>query len=274
MDDPFGSAGTRWNVLRRSLLDEPDGLISGLEGVVRFGLALYSARSDDMGLPVGECPLITSVPPALNNHAGIARIYSPADPIDDTPTGDAIDAVLDSILGVPDPSPGPTIFIVATDGEPDRCEELDPQNGQAEAVAAVERGFGQRVQTYMISVGAGTVSAAHMQDMANAGLGRTAADSPAPYWVAGDDAGLRRALSDIVGGVLSCDVDLNGRIATDDACLGTVLLNGRDLPCDDANGWRAIGETQIRLEGDACAELTSGPGATLSARFPCDVVIF
>jgi hypothetical protein len=275
MTADFGGAGSRWDVLKNFLLDDPDGLIRSLEDQVEFGLALYSAESDDGGgggAPIGACPRLTLVPSAPTNFTAIRRVYQPADVIEDTPTGDAIDAILDSILLAPDPDPDPTIFIVATDGEPDRCEELDPQNGQAEAIAAVDRAFMANISTFMISVGS-DVSTSHMQDMANAGLGLGGGGS-AEFWVAGDDATLRRALEDIVGGVLSCDITLNGTIEDIAmACTGTVTLNGRDLTCDDADGWEATSTNTIRLNGAACDELTMTRGAVLTASFPCDIVI-
>jgi len=275
MTASFGG-GTRWTVLRDSLLARPGGLIFALQSQVRFGLALYSARSRDGGSggpPIGECPLITSVPPALDNYPAINGVYAPADPIEDTPTGDAIDAVLAILASEPDPGPDPIIFIVATDGEPDRCEELDPQNGQAEAIAAADRAYARGIRTFMISVGMGVVSAAHLQDMANAGLGRTAGDPPADYWVAGDDVGLRDALATIVGGVLSCQVELSGMIDVADACTGSVLLNGMPLRCDDPDGWRPVDSTHIEILGMACDRLTGGMPATLEASFPCDVIL-
>jgi hypothetical protein len=270
------SGGSRWNVLKNFLLDDPDGLIASLDDQVEFGLALYSAESEDGGSggpPIGECPRLTQVAPGPNNYAAIETVYRPANVIEDTPTGDAIEAILDSLLSIPDPDPDPTIFIVATDGEPDTCRELDPQNGQPEAIAAVERAFDSGIRTFMISVGEGTVSASHMQDMANAGLGMRGRGS-AEYWEAGDDATLRRALEDIVGGVLSCDISLNGTIENiDEACTGTVRLNGRDLACDDPDGWEATSPNTIRLNGAACDELTMTRGAILEATFPCDIVI-
>lgn len=272
MTADFGS-GDRWNVLRDSLLDDA-GLIRALEGQVEFGLALYSAVSDDEGRPVDPdmCPLITWVDPALNNYGPIATEYNAADPIDDTPTGDAIWDVLDRFRSVPDPDPDPAIFVLATDGEPDRCEELDPQNGHAESINAVQDAYEEGIRTYVISVGT-EIAETHLQDMANAGLGYGPGDPDAPFWVAGDDAGLRDALRMIVGGVLSCRVDLEGTIDTSMACTGTVELNGRALPCDDADGWRVVDDDTIELQGEACDELQAGAGATLRATFPCNVVL-
>lgn len=266
MTASFGD-GNRWDVLRDSLLAN-DGLIRTLEDQVEFGLALYTAESGDPA----TCPLITWVDPAVENYDAIFAVYDPADPIDETPTGDAIWSVLERVTNVPDPDPDPTIFVVATDGEPDRCEELNPQNGQEEAVTSVEDAYNEGIRTYIISVGE-EISETHLQDMANAGLGYGASDPDAPFWVAGDDVGLRDALRDIVGGVLSCRVDLEGALDPEMACTGTVKLNGTAIPCDDPDGWRAVDEDTIELQGEACERLQTGVGATLEATFPCGVIL-
>lgn len=273
MTEDFGGDGSRWDVLRSFLLEEPDGLIADLQGRVRFGFAMYSAESGGSNPdPIGECPMITSVPPALDNYAAIASIYRDADVIEDTPTGDAIDAVIDGLdLAVnPDIAADPIVLVLATDGEPDRCEELDPQNGQEEAIAAVQRAFSMGVRTYIISVG-DEVSDAHQQDMANAGLGRGPGDPDAEYWEVGDDASLRAALVDIVGSQLSCEVQLDGSVADGDACEGDVVLNGTALACGDPNGWELSTPRTIRLLGSACETLKSNDEVVLEVSFPCSV---
>lgn len=269
MTSDFGSSN-RWDVLRDSLLADPDGLVFAMQSQVRFGLALFSSDADQPEM----CPMITWVPPAIDNYTPIDDVYGPARPISETPTGDSLDAILDRLAMTPDPSTDPTIFILATDGEPDTCEVPNPQNGQAESLAAAARAYDTGIRTFIISVGEGTVSASHLQDMANAGLGRGAGDADAPYWVAGDDAGLRDALRAIIGGELSCVVTLDGHIQDlESACTGTVLLNGEPIGCDDPNGWHAVDETHIELTGDACTTLQSGPGVTLEASFPCGVIL-
>jgi len=274
MDAAFGGSGTRWDVLRDSLLAQPDGFIFDLQSQVRFGLALYSSRSNSAGtMIVGECPILTQVTPAIDNFDPIDRIYGPADIMDETPTGESIDAVRESVLAAPDRTDDPVIFVVATDGEPDTCARPNPQEGQAVAVASVERSFAAGIRTFMIFVGEDVPSQTHMQDMANAGIGRVPADPQAEFWPVGNDAGLRDALRTIIGGVLSCDVTLRGQIDPAQACTGTVTLNGRVLSCDDPDGWRAIDSNHIRLMGAACDELTTSNNATLVGRFPCDVVI-
>lgn len=272
--------GTRWDVLRGFLLMQPGGLIDDLQTQVRFGLAMYSARSGDNDpAPVGECPLVTTVAPALNNFAAISDVYSPAEPIDDTPTGDSINKVIDDLdlANDPDAQPSATIFVLATDGEPDRCEELDPQTdeGKREAIESVQRAFSLGIRTFIISVGEGTVSAEHQQAMANAGLGLDGNTGNAEYWVAGDDRSLRDALISIVGGQVGCDVALNGRVDSGDPCLGKVTLNGEELGCGDANGWELVDDMHIRLSGQACDDLKSRDDALLDVSFPCGVdVVF
>lgn len=271
MNESFGGA-SRWDTLRDFLLESPDGLIADLQSQVRFGLAMYSATSGGNNPdPIGECPMVTTVAPALDNYDAIAASYGPAEPIEDTPTGDAIDKILDDLMlgNDPDKTEDPTVFILATDGEPDRCEELDPQNGQEEAIAAVTRAFRAGVRTFIISVG-NEVSMQHQQDVANAGLGRGPGDADAEYWVAGDDATLRAALIDIVGGQLGCEVQLNGSVEDGDACLGMVALNGRALECGGDDGWELSSPRHIRLKGAACDELKNGE-VTLDVRFPCEV---
>ncbi|MFK7999490.1 MAG: VWA domain-containing protein [Polyangiales bacterium] len=263
MDEDFGDSN-RWDALRDSLLAEPDGFIYALQEEVIFGLALFSGDE-------AMCPILTTVPSALNNHAAIAEVYNEEEIRSETPTGDSMDQLLDELLSAPDRNDNPTIFILATDGEPDTCEEPNPQNGQAEALAAVRRAYENDIRTYVISVGT-DISEAHLTDMANAGLGRSGGPD-AEFWVAGDDVGLRDALGEIIGGALSCTIELEGRIDVAEACTGRVELNGNPLVCDDPDGWVVIDESHIELQGEACERLTMNSNSTLRATFPCGVLV-
>lgn len=285
MEENFMGDGTRWNVLREFLLAQ-EGLIESLQDRIRFGLAMYSAESsdEDRRKPKGECPMVTSVSPAIDNYDAIHQAYMAADPIEDTPTGDAINKILDDLAldtFDPDVVRDPTVFILATDGEPDHCMELDPQNGQERAVSAVKRAYGLKVRTFVISVG-DEVSEEHLQDLANAGLGLPTRDeTPSPsqadnaeFWVAGNASTLETALTDIIRGALSCEIALDGQIAGGDACAdGTVTLNGDELRCGQDPGWELMDDSRIRLVGSACDTLKMGGDAVLEARFPCGVTV-
>jgi hypothetical protein len=286
MGDPFGDGGgRRWTVLRDALLAQPSGLIAALQSQVRFGLALYSAQSqpdnDDDGPPgfVGSCPAVLSVAPAIDNYTPIADLYRGQTWLDDTPTGDSINKIIDDLDLAKSPSTqaNPIVFVVATDGEPDRCENLDPsQSGEKamakmESVAAVKRAFENDIRTYMISVG-GVIADAHMTEMANAGLGRGPGDPPAEYWEPMNDESLRDALSEIVGAEVSCDIALEGEVQGDH-CLGMIELNGKRLACDDPNGWELADSKHIRLLGSACTSLKNDADADLAVSFPCQVKV-
>ncbi len=264
MTDDFGAA-SRWDTMRNALLD-PDGLIREFEGNVRFGLATYTGIDEGPG--PHECPSIQQIDPAMMNYETIRAMYAAAEPLQETPTGDAMNAILDRLLSLPDPPPGPTVFLLATDGEPDTCEVPNPQMGQGEALAAVRRAHEARVRTFVLSVGR-DVSAGHLQEMAAAGVGRAGA----PYWVAGDDAGLRRALHEIISGEVSCTLELRGRIDPEYACEGVVRMFGRDAPLECGTDWRPVDATHIELLGDACTSLLESPAATIEARFPCHSVL-
>ena len=260
MDEKFGSS-TRWQSLRDSLLAD-NGLIKELQSTVRFGATFYSAKSGE-----ATCPMLTEVQLALGNYETIKAQYPPKT-IAETPTGDAIDAVLaklpkDKPLDPTSPV-GPTIFILATDGEPDRCEELNPQRGQQEAIDAVKRAYAQDIRTYVIAV-ANEVGQMHLNQLANAGVGNTTM-TQAPSYRANDDKGLRDALRAIVAGEVKCDVPLKGTV-TGNACDGVIRVGGKDVPCNDPNGFELPSGSVIRLKGTACDAIKKGQ--TLTARFPC-----
>lgn len=276
MNEEFGT-GSRWQSLRDSLIAEPSGLVTALQNQVSFGLALYSARAGD-GPVEGTCPLITPVMPALSNRAAIAAVYSPAMPIDETPTGDSITAVVNQLVPTSfDPIATPYAFILATDGEPDSCANPNPDTDDEQNMAkqkvvdAVTAAYGRGIRTYVISVGT-DLSQDHQRAVANAGVGHQAGTPDAMFWRAGDDKSLRDALTAIVGTQISCDVVLNGSV-TGDACRGMVKLQGTPLTCNDPNGWSLIDAKHIRLAGTACQSFGSNSSALLEITFPCDVFL-
>jgi hypothetical protein len=264
MTEDFGG-GNRWDVLYDTLMDDNDGIVKQLEDEVRFGLALYTG---DGG---GNCPQLTEVSIAMGNHAAIDAVYGPAGPEGETPTGDSIDAILPTILAINEP--GQKAIVLATDGEPDTCEQPNPQNGQAEAIAAAQAAWGADVALYIIAVG-NDVSETHQQDMANAGLGLPLDGSMgnAQYYPANDQSALQSAFEEIINGVRSCILDVSGSIDPEKADQGTVTLDGEVLVYGDPNGWQLNSPTEIELVGAACEAIQEGDH-TISGVFPCDAAI-
>lgn len=98
--------------------------------------------------PEGACPRVEAFPAnatmptspisaALDNYTPISDAYPGiAELQDETPTGDSIDAVVAALVA--DPNVGRAIIVLATDGEPDRCEDPNPNTDPERATARQE----------------------------------------------------------------------------------------------------------------------------------------
>ena len=267
-----------------------------LDDIVRFGLTTYTSRNGDDNptcprLPVAGDPLAESprVDFGLNTGSDIGNnsVYPstyPDDAGEDTPTGDSIDALVSWIQqsGNTPPDEGPTIIVLATDGEPDSCECPDgghPGCAAAtpprdEAVAAASAAHADGIDVFVLWVGqlTSTSTRNHLQDVANAGV-----DGTGTVWVGDDPTSLSSAFQSIISASISCDVQMDEQF--DDkikACAeGVVRLNGgAPLACSDTNGWRVKPgvDDVIELVGSAC-DTFKGGDVTFSAEFPCGAII-
>lgn len=252
----------RWDVVRDSLTDPATGVIASLQSSVRFGLALYDGNNNN-------CPDITSVAPALDNLDPITMVYDDESPDGDTPTGDAIDALVETMQM--DMTPGPKVIVLATDGEPDTCAQPNPQNGQDEAVAAAEAAYAAGISLFIMSVG-NDVSDGHLQDMANAGVGWQMGDPDATFYRPADQDAMVADFENIINGFRSCVFTLDGQIVEGQESQGTVTVNGEEVPYQDPNGWDVNNPSEIELFGEACEAIQEGE-VEVSIEFPCDAVV-
>lgn len=255
------SGGTRWTVLRSALIDPTDGVVTRLQSTMRFGLTLYT----NTGGPT--CPALTVVDPALDNRDAIAVVYDAERPEADTPTGESIDAVVQALQAVTEP--GAKYIILASDGEPDTCAQPNPQEGQPEAVAAAQAAHAAGIDLFFLSVGSGTISQAHMQDVANAGVGYPiGGDLNAPYYEAGDAEQLAAAFDEITSRMFSCELTVNGVIASDAETSGVIYLDSAQLTLHEQ--WEPIDESSFRLLGEACDAAQRAGEHTVTAHFGCE----
>lgn len=264
MEEDFGGAGSRWDVVKNALMDNTTGIVKVLENDVRFGLALYTSHDGDNG---GTCPILTDVmPPTLGNYNAINAVYGPANEDGETPTGESIEAIAAQLA--PFSEPGPKAIVLATDGEPDTCAVPNPQTGQDESIAAAQAAYQNDISTYIISVGA-DVSLGHLQDMANAGVGLPVGGSQnAPFYQALDQNALIQAFNDIIYGVRPCTFKLDGTVEAGKEDQGTVNLDGNPLGYEDPDGWKLNGNDEVELTGAACDAIKSGDH-DLKINFPC-----
>jgi hypothetical protein len=289
MTNPFGGGDNRWEAARTAIND----IVSSTDSIVRYGLTTYTSENGDDNpscprLPVDGNPLAGSprVDFDLGNGStiGDTSVYPstyPSDAGDDTPTGDSIDALVGVIQSNPPPGEGPTLIVLATDGDPDSCECPDPGHPgcsvatppRDEAVNAAWNAHASGIDVFVLWVGdlASASIRGHLQDVANAGVGGTGT-----VWVGDDAVSLANAFQSIIADSISCDIQMDKPFADKDkACNeGDVRLNGMPLACSDTNGWRVKPgvDDVIELVGSACDTFKGGE-VTFSATFPCGVIV-
>lgn len=271
MTQNFDSGLDRWQTLVRTLTDPQDSLIEKLQSSVRFGMALYTSnRGFGTGPTPRECPILTSVDIAIDNFSNMSAVLANManGPTGDTPTAESMAAVAAELQDFAEE--GPRSIILATDGDPDTCQDPDSNNGDASkalSVAAVAAAYGQGISTHIISVGS-EVTANHLQALAVAGAG---GDATAQAYTALDTAALVSAFNQIVGSVRTCDFTLQGTVEAADAPRGTVILDGAALVFGEADGWVMPDERTVRLQGAACETVQADAGG-ISMSFPCDAI--
>jgi Mg-chelatase subunit ChlD len=288
MNSKFGN-GTRWSVLRDALVGTK-GVVPMLESVVKFGMTIYS-NADPM-----MCPSTTAVAPALMNSMAITTAFPNMEPGGGTPTGEALQKVVDSLPdygAMLDSTQSAPIIILATDGEPNGCASAAACNwvdwanclgmllNQVAAapatydttLAAVRKARDKKIPVWVISMADGLNSIPDLQKTANIGAGLADDASPgATIYSPTNTAELTTTLTKLIGDAVVCDVQLAGTLAVQRACEGSVTMNGVALDCNSDQGWKALDDKHIVLQGSACAKFKSDPSVQLEARFPCDVV--
>jgi len=260
----------RWDSVEDALIGA-NGLVRRLDSIARFGLTLYwKAGESSPSMSDGQMCASTdgvAITQDLDNANSIAARFAANAPNGYTPTAEAIETVTESLDSMPPPE-GPTVYLLATDGLPNGCDEDGANRDRNNSVHAVERAFDLGIETFVLGV---NFDDDHLQDLANAGQGVA---SGATVWTADSVPELQSALEQIVVQNLPCTVNLtDGVIDTSKACDGEVRLNGEALACDDQErGWRAVDGRTIEVTGSACTDWRAG-NAELQALFPCYVVV-
>jgi hypothetical protein len=253
-----GTNTSRYAAMRDALVGTT-GVVAELQAKARFGASLYTSDA--------TCPrLYNTGARDLMNFQQVKTLIESQQPQGNTPTPGAIDQAVALFAANPPPMGSPPIIVLATDGLPNSCSGGDTQN---ESVQAAKNAYTAGIRTFILGIDG--LSTTFLQNMANAGTGVTAGMPNSPYYTANSPASLKAAFQQIIGGVVSCELALNGTIDPAQAANGTVSLNGS--PLQHGTDWEAINSTTIRLIGGACDTLKNSTNPTVSASFPCGAVI-
>jgi hypothetical protein len=255
---------TRYQGMRNALVDPTTGVVSTLEAKAYFGSKLYTCN--------GANNDFTNVPRALNNAAAIRASIDSKAPGTNTPTAAALDQARADFAATPPPAGSPPIIVLATDGEPNSCNQnLNQNQYNAAAVASAAATYAAGVPVYVLAISANQTLLNHLQQVANAGQGHQAGQPNIPYYPAGNAAQLQQAFQTIINGVISCDLTLTSSIDATSAMNGTVTVNGMTLTY--GTDWTLVNGNIIRVQGSACNALKTTSNPAVSATFPCGSVI-
>ena len=283
MSEPFdralGEEPTRWEALQDVLINPVSGVIPRLQTKVEFGLTLYS--SPPTAEPVfgkkEKCPALTTVDAAISNSDAIVKVYESSRPKLQTPTGESLEAVARELFTRE--TLGQKVIVLATDGEPDTCEDPNADDSSTRlarargvSLDAVEKAYSWGIQTYTISLG-NSVAKEHLQELANAGRGfDEEAEGATEVFTVDEREDLVGAFAEIVNGVRACNLELEAVVLESGVSRAEVTLDEVVLKYEDPNGWRLNSERdRLELLGQACKTvLLSEKNLNLRATFPCD----
>jgi hypothetical protein len=261
-------ATTRWDALRSALLDPQGGVVKSLEQSVRWGLLAY-----DGPLPVDDtapaaCPRFVLTEASLDNYALVDASY-PAAPLGgSTPTDHALETLLAQLPAVSPDDQGPTIVVLATDGQPnDFCTNVPAYDVENKVVDDVMQLAAAGHDVYVISLaGDDAELTRHLGDVAAAsGTGQ-------PAFTPQDTAELGDTLRTLVGTPAVCELLLAQPILSGKACQAKVELNGKALECNQPDGWHLKDANTIEVTGSACDAYKREWPAVLHAEMSCEIL--
>src|SRR5262249_32765954 len=138
-------------------------------------------------------------------------------------------------------------------------------------VDAATNAFNKGIRLFLLVVG-NQIDSTFKRDLANAGQGVQTGQPDAKAYTATDPTSLSAAFQDIVRGVVSCDLKLDGKADPGDAQTGIVTVNGMDLTFGTDWTLDKDGVT-IHLLGKACDMLKMSTDPKVDAVFACGSVI-
>lgn len=162
----FATPNPPWEPLKMSALK----VIQELQADVAFGWGAFTGQA---GM---TCPDFKSVAPAKNNYDAINNVYGSMGATgykSETPVGLSLPLV-EQLLDQ-SPEEGSNYILFVTDGEPDFCDDGDPNCPLDDVVYRLQGLNAKGIQTIVLGLQNGNVPPATLQAFANAGAGQPVA---------------------------------------------------------------------------------------------------
>jgi hypothetical protein len=179
-----GGTSDEWTPLRSATL----AVIQGLESQVAFGFGAYTGINPNT--TANMCPILDTVPIALNNYKTIANVYNALGQPTfkaETPAQKTLELVARALsqaavsqADAGSGQPGGKYILYVTDGETDFCDDPNPVCPADAVIAELQKLRTQGIQTLILGLGSSltNISAAVLQDFANAGAGNATLAPP------------------------------------------------------------------------------------------------
>ncbi len=158
-----------WDPLKAGVLS----VIGNLESQIRFGFGAFSGQQG------GMCPVFNSIAPTLNNAKAITDVYQPLGRLTgakgETPVTEVLPLV-QALLNQPG-NDGDKYILFVTDGEPDFCDDGNPECPVDAVVANVQRLAAAGIHTLVFGLKSAQspISDGTLQAVANAGASQPVA---------------------------------------------------------------------------------------------------
>jgi hypothetical protein len=243
------NGGTKWTVVTAAV----DPVIRATQNAIQWGMKTFPGT--------GNCTIAAGVdvPAAAMGYPGMSMAITATTPNGDgTPTGDGVLAAATYLKGLP--TTDPKYILLASDGDPS-C----PGDGITYALQQISAAHDAGFHTFVIGVGTGSHSGAHLDQMAIAGGEARPVTNPVDtkYFPADSPAELADTLKAITGQIASCIFSLGQSPPNPDFV--NVTLAANEIPFDVAgqNGWNFNpGDTStITVVGPSCDQIQSSPDA-------------
>ncbi|HET9619925.1 MAG TPA: vWA domain-containing protein [Kofleriaceae bacterium] len=258
-----GLGNSKFTAEDKALVD-PTGVVTQLQSSVYFGVMMY---------PSNVCPGTVQTPRALMNAGAIASFIQSNVPAStgNTPTPQAIDSAVQDFVANKPPAGSPPIIVLATDGLPNDCSGKNGNLAKQQSITAAANAFSKGIKLFVLVVG-NQFDDTFKRALANAGQGVQPGQPDAKAYSATNATQLTQAFQEIIGGVVSCDLKLNGHVDPGNAQTGSVSLNGANLIF--GTDWNVDADgTTLHLLGKACDTLKGSTDPKVDATFSCGAVL-